>query len=116
MIENVKIVCHYDMCAIRPELGAEKSAGGIHLPNTVREQKGFVRTGIIVAVGPGKLAEATGQRLEMPYKEGDRVVYGQTSYGGGEIEVNGEKLDLVGSPTIYCTLQPLTQAAKPAKK
>lgn len=110
-LDDVEIVCHYDMCAIRPEKIGEFTAGGIVLPEIARQQRTPLVIGTIVSRGPGRYAEQTGVRLEMPYQVGDRVVYQQTQYGGGELEVNGEKLDLVGSPSIYCSLMP-----KKAKK
>ena len=65
----------------------EKTAGGIVLPDTAREKP---LHGKVLAAGPGKLIEKTGNRGKMSIKVGDVVIYGK--YTGTEIELDGEKL------------------------
>lgn len=62
----------------------EKTAGGIVLPDSVKEKP---KRGLILAVGNGRLLD-DGTRSKMQVKKNDEVVF--TSYAGTEIKVNGE--------------------------
>lgn len=74
-----------DRVVVEPFEAEEMTAGGIVLPDSAREKP---LQGKVVAVGPGKLIEASGQRAKMTLKEGDRVFYGK--YSGTEIEIHGD--------------------------
>src|SRR4026208_1031567 len=64
----------------------EKSAGGIIIPDTVKEKPS---QGEIVAVGPGGRDES-GKIVQMGVKAGDRVLFGKWS--GTEVKLDGEDL------------------------
>ncbi len=65
-------------------LGAEeKTAGGIYIPDNAKEKP---QKGKVVAVGPGKASETTGQLIQMEVKTGDTVLYGK--YSGTEVNVD----------------------------
>ena len=63
-----------------------KSAGGIIIPDTVKEKPS---QGEIVAVGPGGRDE-NGKLIPMDLKSGDRVLFGKWS--GTEVKLDGEDL------------------------
>jgi chaperonin GroES len=63
-----------------------KSAGGIIIPDTVKEKPS---QGEIVAVGPGGRDES-GKLVPMDLKSGDRVLFGKWS--GTEVKLEGEDL------------------------
>jgi len=63
----------------------EKTRGGIVLPDTAREKP---QQGKVIATGPGKLLEKSGERAKMSLKVGDTVFYGK--YTGTEVELQGE--------------------------
>jgi chaperonin GroES len=63
----------------------EKTAGGIVLPDSAREKP---QQGRVIATGPGKLIEKTGERGQMSVKVGDAVFYGK--YSGTEVELDGD--------------------------
>ena len=65
----------------------EMTASGIVLPDTAKEKP---QRGKVLAVGDGKLAEDSGQRIPLDVSEGDEVLY--SKYGGTEIKVDGEDL------------------------
>ena len=69
----------------RPPVDIYETAGGIVLPDSAREKP---QQGKVIAAGPGKLIEKSGERGQMSLKVGDRVFYGK--YSGTEIEINGE--------------------------
>ena len=74
-----------DRVVVEPFEAEEKTSGGIVLPDSAREKP---QQGKVIATGPGKLLEKTGERGKMSLKVGDRVFYGK--YSGTEIELNGE--------------------------
>ena len=64
----------------------ERTRGGIVLPDSAREKP---QQGKVIATGPGKLLEKSGERGKMSLKVGDVVFYGK--YTGTEIELDGDK-------------------------
>ncbi len=75
-----------DRVVVQPFEAEERTRGGIVLPDTAREKP---QQGKVIATGPGKLLEKTGERGKMSLKVGDAVFYGK--YTGTEIELEGEK-------------------------
>jgi len=75
-----------DRVVVEPFEAEERTRGGIVLPDTAREKP---QQGKVIATGPGKLLEKTGERGKMSLKVGDAVFYGK--YSGTEIELDGEK-------------------------
>jgi chaperonin GroES len=73
-----------DRVVVEPFEAEERTAGGIVLPDSAREKP---QQGKVIATGPGKLLEKTGERGKMSLKVGDRVFYGK--YSGTEIEIDG---------------------------
>jgi chaperonin GroES len=65
---------------------ADKTEGGIILPDTAKEKP---RQGKVRSLGDGKLLE-NGKRAPFQVKEGDRVLF--TSYAGNEVTIDGEEL------------------------
>ena len=65
----------------------ETTASGIVLPDTAKEKP---QRGKVLAVGDGKLAEDSGQRIPLDVSEGDEVLY--SKYGSTEIKVDGDDL------------------------
>lgn len=74
-----------DRVVVEPFEAEERTAGGIVLPDTAKEKP---HQGKVIAAGPGKLIEKSGERGKMSLKVGDRVFYGK--YSGTEVELNGE--------------------------
>lgn len=73
-----------DRVVVMPFEAEEMTRGGIVLPSNAREKP---LQGKVVASGPGKLMEKTGERGKMSLKVGDVVYYGK--YTGTEIEIDG---------------------------
>ena len=74
-----------DRVLVKPAAAETKSAGGIIIPDTAKEKP---QKGTIIAVGPGKHAEQTGNLIPVKQKVGDAVLYGK--YAGTEINIAGE--------------------------
>jgi chaperonin GroES len=76
-----------DRIVVRPNEGEEKTASGLVIPDTAKEKP---QQGEVLAVGPGRRSEQTGEIIAMDVKVGDTVVY--SKYGGTEITSGGEDL------------------------
>lgn len=74
-----------DGVVIKPSEAAEKTAGGIYLPDTAKEKP---QIGKVVAVGPGKLLDS-GKRSPMNIRKNDEVLF--PKYIGNDVEIDGEK-------------------------
>jgi chaperonin GroES len=76
----------HDRVVVRRITPLEKSAGGIIIPDTVKEKP---MEGEIVAVGPGARDEQ-GAVVALGVTVGDRVLFGKWS--GTEVKLDGEEL------------------------
>jgi chaperonin GroES len=85
MAKKVNYELYDDRVLIKPAAAEEKTAGGIIIPDTAKEKP---QKGTVVAVGPGKYAEQTGNLIPVNAKVGDTVLYGK--YSGTEVNVDGE--------------------------
>jgi chaperonin GroES len=74
-----------DGVVIKPTEAADKTAGGIFLPDTAKEKP---QIGKVIATGPGKLLD-NGKRSPMNVKKNDEVLF--PKYMGNDVEVDGEK-------------------------
>ncbi len=74
---------------------AEKTAGGIFIPDTVKEDRGAKR-GVVIAVGPGKIED--GKLIPVSVKVGDKVLYqwGDTVKIGETEYVVVSELNIIG--------------------
>lgn len=61
----------------------KKTAGGIIIPDTVKEKP---QEGKVVAAGPGKMGD-DGKRTPLEIKTGDRILF--SKYAGTEIKIDG---------------------------
>ena len=73
----------HDRVLVRRILAAEKTAGGIIIPDTAQEKP---MQGEVVAVGKGKRLE-DGRLEPLGVKVGDKVIYGKWS--GTEVKLDG---------------------------
>jgi chaperonin GroES len=74
-----------DGVVIKPTEAADKTAGGIFLPDTAKEKP---QIGKVIATGPGKLLD-NGKRSPMNVKKNDEVLF--PKYMGNDVEIDGEK-------------------------
>ena len=76
-----------DRIVVRPSEAEEKTASGLVIPDTAKEKP---QQGEVLAVGPGRRSEQTGEIIPTDVSVGDTVVY--SKYGGTEITIDGEDL------------------------
>jgi chaperonin GroES len=84
-----------DRIVVRPAESEERTASGLVIPDTAKEKP---QQGTVLAVGPGKRAEQTGELIPLDIAVGDTVVY--SKYGGTEITVDGEDLLILSSRDV----------------
>jgi chaperonin GroES len=89
-----------DRIVVRPNEAEERTVSGIVIPDTAKEKP---QQGTVLAVGPGKRSEQTGQVIPVDVKEGDTVVY--SKYGGTEITVDGEDLLILSSRDVLAVMK-----------
>ena len=73
---------------------AEKSAGGVFLPDTAKEKP---QEGVIKAVGDGRVLD-NGTKLAISVKVGDRVLY--RKYSGSEVKIDGTEYLIIPEKDI----------------
>ena len=93
-----------DRIVVRPSEAEEKTASGLVIPDTAKEKP---QQGEVLAVGPGRRAENSGELIAMELTPGDTVVY--SKYGGTEITVDGEDVLILSSRDV---LAKVTKAKK----
>jgi chaperonin GroES len=84
-----------DRIVVRPSEAEEKTASGLVIPDTAKEKP---QQGEVLAVGPGKRSEQTGDVIPLDVKVGDTVVY--SKYGGTEITSDGEDLLILSARDV----------------
>ena len=96
----MKIRPLHDRVVVRRSEEETKTAGGIVLPGSAAEKP---NTGVIVAVGTGRLQD-NGEVRALAVKEGDKVVFGPYS-GNNAIKVDGEDLLIMSESEIYGVIE-----------
>lgn len=89
-----------DRIVVRPAESEERTASGLVIPDTAKEKP---QQGEVLAVGPGKRAESTGEVIALDIKTGDRIVY--SKFGGTEITVDGEDFLILSSRDVLAKLE-----------
>ena len=89
-----------DRIAVKPVAVEEKTKSGIVLPGSAQEKP---HQGEVVAVGSGYVSQATGQRIPLEVKVGDKVVYGR--HAGVDVKFDGEELILLTENDILVVLE-----------
>jgi chaperonin GroES len=85
---------------VRPSDSESTTASGLVIPDTAKEKP---QQGDVLAVGPGRRSEQTGELVPMDVAEGDTVVY--SKYGGTEITVGGEDLLILNARDVLGILK-----------
>ena len=74
-----------DRIVVRPGESEETTASGLVIPDTAKEKP---QQGEVLAVGPGRRSEQTGELIPLDVKVGDTVLY--SKYGGTEVTIEGD--------------------------
>src|SRR5947209_19206672 len=84
-----------DRIVVRANESEALTASGLVIPDTAKEKP---QQGEVLAVGPGRRSEQSGEIIPLDVKVGDTVVY--SKYGGTEITVDGEDLLILTSRDV----------------
>ena len=90
----------HDRVLIKVLDSKEKTKGGIIIPDTAKEKP---QQGEVLAVGPGKRSEQTGELISVDVEVGDTVVYAK--YGGTEISSGGEELLILAARDVLAVVK-----------
>src|SRR5207253_5059211 len=84
-----------DRIVVRTSEAEETTVSGLVIPDTAKEKP---QQGEVLAVGPGRRAEQTGDLVLVDLAVGDTVVY--SKYGGTEINIDGEDLLILNARDV----------------
>ena len=89
-----------DRIVVKANDAEEKTASGLVIPDTAKEKP---QQGEVLAVGPGRRSDQTGELIPLDVKVGDTVVY--SKYGGTEITDAGEDLLILNCRDILAVVK-----------
>ena len=89
-----------DRIVVKPGEAEERTASGLVIPDTAKEKP---QQGEVLAVGPGRRAEQSGELLPLDVAVGDTVVY--SKYGGTEITDGGADVLILNGRDILAIVK-----------
>ena len=84
-----------DRIIVKPSEAEQTTVSGLVIPDTAKQKP---QQGEVLADGPGRRSETTGDIIPLDVKVGDTVVY--SKYGGTEITIDGEDLLILTSRDV----------------
>jgi chaperonin GroES len=98
----------HDRVVVRRIEADVKTAGGIIIPDTVKEKP---QEGEVIAVGPGALDDS-GKRVTLDVKAGDRILFGKWS--GTEVKIDGQDFLIMKESDIMGVIEGAVAGKKAA--
>jgi len=95
----MKVVPLGDKLVVKRLEAAEKTSGGILLPDAARDAP---QQGRVLSIGDGRLLP-DGKRAAHEVNEGDRVVFG--GYAGSEVTIDDEKLLILSADDVLAIVR-----------
>jgi chaperonin GroES len=89
-----------DRIVVQPNEAEQTTASGLVIPDTAKEKP---QQGKVLAVGPGKRTENTGELVPLGIDVGQTVLY--SKYGGTEVTVEGEDLLILASRDVLAIVE-----------
>jgi chaperonin GroES len=89
-----------DRIVVRTAEAEETTVSGLVIPDTAKEKP---QQGEVLAVGPGRRAENSGELIPLDIAVGDTVVY--SKYGGTEITIDGEDLLILAGRDVLAKVE-----------
>lgn len=89
-----------DRIVVRPAAPEQTTASGLVIPDSATEKP---QQGEVLAAGPGKRSDSSGEVIPMDVSVGDVVVY--SKYGGTEINSAGEDLLILNARDILAVVK-----------
>ncbi len=88
-----------DRIVVQASDAESTTASGLVIPDTAQEKP---QQGDVLAVGPGRRSDQTGEIIPVDVSVGDTVVY--SKYGGTEITVEGADLLILNARDVLAKL------------
>ena len=88
-----------DRIVVRSSEAESTTASGLVIPDTAQEKP---QQGEVIAVGPGRRSDTTGEIIPLDVAVGDTVVY--SKYGGTEIQSGGEDLLILNARDVLAKI------------
>ena len=88
-----------DRIVVRSSEAESTTASGLVIPDTAQEKP---QQGEVIAVGPGRRSDQSGEIIPIDVAVGDTVVY--SKYGGTEITVDGEELLILNARDVLAKM------------
>ena len=89
-----------DRIVVKPNEAEQTTASGLVIPDTAKEKP---QQGKVLAVGPGKRAENTGELIPLGIEVGQTVLY--SKYGGTEVTIAGDDLLILSSRDVLAIVE-----------
>ena len=89
-----------DRIVVKPNEAETQTASGLVIPDTAKEKP---QQGTVIAVGPGKRAESSGELIPVGIEEGQTVLY--SKYGGTEITIGADDLLVLNARDVLAIVE-----------
>ncbi len=89
-----------DRIVVEPNEAEQTTASGLVIPDTAKEKP---QQGKVLAVGPGKRAENSGDLIPLDISVGQTVLY--SKYGGTEVTIDGKDLLILSSRDVLAVVE-----------
>ena len=89
-----------DRIVVKPNEAETQTASGLVIPDTAKEKP---QQGTVLAVGPGKRAESTGEVIPVGIEVGQTVLY--SKYGGTEVTVAGDEVLVLNARDVLAIVE-----------
>jgi len=89
-----------DRIVVKPNEAETQTASGLVIPDTAKEKP---QQGVVLAVGPGKRAETSGEIIPVGIEVGQTVLY--LKYGGTEVSSGGEDVLVLNARDVLAIVE-----------
>jgi chaperonin GroES len=89
-----------DRIVVKPNEAETQTASGLVIPDTAKEKP---QQGAVLAVGPGKRSDSTGEIIPLGINVGDTVLY--SKYGGTEVTVGGDEVLVLNARDVLAIVE-----------
>lgn len=96
-----------DRVVVVPSDPEVATASGLVIPDSAQERP---NQGTVLAVGPGRRSEETGELIPVGIEPGATVIYAK--YGGTELTIDGQDLLIISASDVLATMGAEPQSGK----
>jgi chaperonin GroES len=96
---DVNITPLEDRVLVTVDDSVQTTSSGLVIPDTAQERP---QQGSVIAVGPGKRSETTGDIIPLGVKAGDTVLF--SKYGGTEVKLGGKEYLILSARDILAVI------------